>query len=819
MDRIRAPYVFVPAAPEVVFDPSLGDGHGSGTLPDLHDAPCAPTNSDPGGISGTFTLRVTARTPLFVRGTRAQRGRPGEPDRFARVPSGANDGKFCIPGSSLRGMLRQVVEIASHAKMARVNDRRYGVRDLHNRPLYLDHMAALLTNRSTGRNEPMPLVSAGWLKRTGEWGDDDSDPGTVVATITPCHFAKVDYAMLCASRYGPRGYQPGRKQGAGEKYQAFGLEDYLDDQRHLRVQFNRTVLSPHRAPFGSGALRLGDYGKVTSLGEGLDLTGTLVLTGQPAEWRPGFQARPGAGQAKHHDFVFYGTIDGEAPLPVDAHTFRGFEQVHADTGQQHRSEIEPNAEWRFFRGAFAAGDRVPVFFLTERKGNTRVVRALGLAMMFRLAYRYSVGEVLEHTQPDALDPRFDLAEAVFGRVPLAPEARRDGKNHERHTLKGRVSIGLATCRDAPKPQELKEVIVVLGAPKASYYPNYVAQQADARTGRLVGDYRTFQDDQAILAGYKRYRPQDAQARPPLPARSNLDRTASAFVPLAPGAVFTAPVRVHNLRLWELGALLWSIDFGGRRDLYHGLGLAKPLGYGRVSLDIADVRLCPLTEWPDDPLADVPERPGLVAEAVQAFEAYMVAQRPQWRQSPSVQELFAAATPLPPGSSDGRSMTLDHPTERNEFTAAKRDRLVLAAASGLPRTTWSAVPKLAASRAAGAATGGAGAAAKAVAGTPAAVAAAGAAVGSAHRPSQPVVPPQPAASVTPAVTLADYQKAIAGLHVGNASGLLRQHAPLFAKLGEPDRRAAAKAVVEAIGSHGKRWIDEPWWKAIWMARPK
>jgi len=60
---------------------------------------------------------------------------------------------------------------------------------------------------------------------------------------------------------------------------------------------------------------------------------------------------------------------------------------------------------------------------------------------------------------------------------------------------------------------------------------------------------------------------------------------SYFRPLDRNTVFTGKVRFHNLRKFELGALISSICFHNTPNVYHSLGSLKPLGYGRVKVEI------------------------------------------------------------------------------------------------------------------------------------------------------------------------------------------------------------------------------------------
>lgn len=99
---IKAPYNFVPLDPLVVC-PDWADRV-------AQDVPFAD------GLSGHLDLTLEARTPVFVRD-------PSNGEQFCRFP----DGSPGIPGTSIKGMLRNVIEIASFGRMDRIADRRFGV--------------------------------------------------------------------------------------------------------------------------------------------------------------------------------------------------------------------------------------------------------------------------------------------------------------------------------------------------------------------------------------------------------------------------------------------------------------------------------------------------------------------------------------------------------------------------------------------------------------------------------------------------------------------------------------------------------------------
>jgi RAMP superfamily len=108
IDKITSAYNFVPLQAKVV-------------TPDWQDR----TSQDvplQDGLCAEIDLTLTNHTPLLVGGSDTEAG----PKRFHCHP----DGIPAIPGSSFRGMIRNVLEIASCASMKLIDDRALSLRDL-----------------------------------------------------------------------------------------------------------------------------------------------------------------------------------------------------------------------------------------------------------------------------------------------------------------------------------------------------------------------------------------------------------------------------------------------------------------------------------------------------------------------------------------------------------------------------------------------------------------------------------------------------------------------------------------------------------------
>lgn len=518
---VPSPYNFVPLSKEVFF-PEWAEQVS-------HDIPF----SD--GVCGMIDIAVEAVTPIYIRSGGAHPEKPEDrlddpkTQDFFRVH---DDGQYAIPGTSVKGMLRNVLEIASFGKMSRVDDNRYGLRDLYNR-LYTKHIT--IVDAKTRAYEPLAL--SGWLteSESGEWH------------LLPCDFARIEQEVINKAI-------PGANLGHQK-------ESGVDKHKRLQGKteaftFEIGKLEPHKHSRSSLIYRL------ATIKPG-GTKGSIVVTGQPSR-RDG---RPGK---KHMEFVFFNT--GNSTIPVPERIRKEFVFIHSEQSSAH-SKPQPNEEWSYWKKRLEAGERVPVFYLPDNNGK---VDSMGLAMMFRLPYKDSIHDAIRHTSPDHLDDRrLDMAETIFGRV--------SGQD----ALRGRCTVTALVAEGSPRTEET--VTTILNAPKPTFYPNYIEQPQAKADGTLTGDYMTLMNKDCRLRGWKRYPVRKSGLGKVIPSPDQR-KVSTSFRPLPAGTVFRGRIHLHNLRPSELGAIAWALTFGGSDRCCHSLGMAKPYGYGVVRVAIKGAQL-------------------------------------------------------------------------------------------------------------------------------------------------------------------------------------------------------------------------------------
>jgi len=609
---IRAPYNFVPLN-DIVFTPQGGDAISQ-------DIPF----SD--GESGKITIKLTAESPVYVRNGGSwphDQSRNDDPDYQA---FSNHLGNFFIPATSIKGMVRNVLEIMSLGKLgvaSRVQNRAYSYRDVGNKDPVL---GPLYRKRIMKPGEPYaPNVKAGWLcEYEGVW------------SIKPCEFARVEQ---CGVRGGDDGLTTlggdiidWQRADADNNFPAAEdkYKQWADSGQNLKISFDFKLdnhggikeVHQHRR------VRLA-YKKAIALGKGRK-SGRLVFTGQ------------GSG-TKHMEFIFYDREDVD-PLIVAPEIQDDFFFIHSIENGQFNDTLTfmLDKNWHRQRG-------IPVFY---QKNGDRIT-SIGLTMMYRYPYDNRILDLLPENHRTDLP---DLADQIFGTISGSP-------------LKGRVQFSHALARQTTAiPGNLETR--VLSSPKASYTPTYLQ------------DGHSYNESTSRLRGWKRYPVHNDDS---IVETDGTEGVSTRFRPLQKGAEFKCVVRFHNLRKPEIGALLSALTFhGNQQELFHSLGMAKPLGCGKMRLQLESI-VSHRYEESEDVVFEKRE----LQEYLDTFVTYIEAgvQEPdfRWKAQPQVTELLTMAKEQDnrvATSSELRYMVLEM-RGNNEFKDARDAGEVLPCYSQMP----------------------------------------------------------------------------------------------------------------------------------------
>lgn len=535
----------------------------------------------PDGLCGTLDIELVALSDLLVsRGTERTGNGPGEAHMFELMrPEGV---RTAIPSTSVRGMVRSVLEIASFGKMSRVDDRRFGTRDLH-AAFYRDRMTTTLVRPKSGGGGSargyVPLSRSGWLYLK-------TVDGRPRWFIRECEYGRVDIGML-------------KRYGLASSAKASECRDEALELGCIACEAEADVqLASHE----SHSLQKRDGPKHLVFRKIETLRNANGETAREGRVR-GYLVFTNVVVKKKRQFFFYNSYGCE--MPVDDAVMRGFFEVNPATEKSDEgSGRESPTLWGYWKKELLAGRAgpgspnepgIPIFFVgkndTRSVCGTRIL-AVGLAQMIKLPNDYSIRDMIRHTSEDHFSSAPDLPEIIFGTA----------SDDQGPSWRGRVTFSHLEAEHAARGRGAR---LVLNSPKPTFYPAYVEQPGMKHESYLAPVSGTAARE---IRGWKRYQAVQRATHdvdlvyqpsrfygngPAAPSEGAGDKLATRLHPVAAGTSFRGRIHIHNLRPVELGALLWAIGLGedvlspaSDRQHNHGIGMGKPFGFGRCALRVS-----------------------------------------------------------------------------------------------------------------------------------------------------------------------------------------------------------------------------------------
>lgn len=626
MSIIKSPFNFVPLSGKVFFPDWAGKI--SQNIP----------FSD--GLSGMIRLKITADSPIYIRNGHVREDAPDKKTgefktkeaekryiSFSHVDVGGEP-RYFIPGTSIKGEVRNLLEIMSFGKMQ------------------VDR-SAMFARRDLTRNADYPLknhqreIHCGWLRRNGD-AFEVTDNGRPYRMSHKSIDSWTGKELMARNFSAARGIDLTKNTTLNGKTYDPKTAAY---KKALLGQWGLDRLSFSIVKEG----KTGD--KYVEVDDNGDIQGSIVVTGQPGPWK----MPRGSKAGKFYEFVF-GYEEQHSPHRLSREMFSHFEFIYRDSTDWN--DVKKNIDHQ----------GIPVFF----RANGNDIIDFGLTFLYKMPYRHSVQDSLPGMHRDS---RPDLAQCIFGYTE-ADVVKDDSLN----SLKGRVQFGNAFA-DPSTVRMLDTQRLPLGTPKASYLPIYVSQgkavhgqlpvsyTTPGKNGEPVPHYTYQTYDNSHPTGWKRYYGRDGIVwGEPAPVNSEGEDTQNTpFDPLDTGAVFNGVVTFHNLRPIELGALLCALTFGGHQDCHHQLGLAKPYGYGLCHYEttLAAQKLSNLGG------EAITETNGFINSFIQKI-ADELSLKDGWSNDAPIKTLLTMAS-IPVPDSDGfRYMNMSTDRNKNDFLNAKKE---------------------------------------------------------------------------------------------------------------------------------------------------
>lgn len=563
----QAPYNFVPLNKSVV--PA--------------DEPPPFDRYHPDRKSGYIEIEIETKTPLFIRGKGSEFFSEG--------------GSPKIPGSSLRGMVRTLVEIVSFGKFGPYDDKSLYYRAVGDK----GRLGSQYKNQMLDElDDYFPKVRSGLLRKNGNG-----------FLIVPSAFSEGTQFYRLNGRFDDHDiFHPGSRMGESFKEFIPNFRMGLFSFRKIFFKPVKPIPHPHSVKKkGGGVYKYNlKYALVdqVSLDEGSGLhRGYLISSGR-------------FGNKKHMQWI----INEPEATSGEENVIRVEEKIM----REYRDDDNREESADLLKMLDKHHEGVPCFYL-EDEGH-RIV-ALGHTALFRLPYKYSIGK----HGPDDLNKKasIDMAEAIFGK---SEEFASRAFFEDADLVAGQSEIFM----DETSPQ-------IMSGPKPTTTQHYLEQPPNSRTDQR--NLQNWNDPSALIRGNKLYwhrrTPSDSMqeyswnanqikinksdfekflandgGKPleeiirglkyitedngflmvacsvdSLPESDFKDllkkyllaggkETKAQYTlirPVNPGKKFRGRIRFENLSNEELGALLFTLDLPN--DCCHKIGMAKPLGLGSI----------------------------------------------------------------------------------------------------------------------------------------------------------------------------------------------------------------------------------------------
>ncbi|MDY0095784.1 MAG: TIGR03986 family CRISPR-associated RAMP protein [Candidatus Vecturithrix sp.] len=577
--------------------------------------------------TGWMDLELETKTPLYIRDTLneeemdTKKEAEKEQKPFENSDFFSPNGEPQIPGSSLRGMIRTLVEITSYAKFKYFDDKNLYFRSFADvtSSLRNDYVQKMV-QRVEGAYAIKPL--AGYLKYSGS-------QLAIAPAVEKDHttFYKVEERLV--------------QEKLGESVYPESMSRRVEARGKIRIQPNRNYkFGFHEVFFKKQAPDQHEHGKYRRrsvwlyYGKVTDIMSAENGNRAPQGWEKGTLVWTGWMYGKHmHWVINEQDSDKNQIINLDERETHYQQLLKSYKDDANRDEQANLLKTLRERGN---GSGVPCFYITDKQGR---VTTFGHTGMFRLAYDLSIQdhipkhlvnttykitpERLDRLEKDevftefreALLPKLnelqqteEFEEEAFekqlqGLLERIPEKHR---NHCEKTLKRHLQVidipeaifgneslfaGRVFFEDARLCDEQSDVLMdevvpkILASPKPTTFQHYLVQTTE--NNRELNHYNTHD---AAIRGYKQYwhksgkvweDPQKDWIQKNYGEIYKHQTQYTKIKPIEPRTQFTGRIRFENLSDVELGALLFNLKLP--EGCYHKLGMGKPLGLGSVEI--------------------------------------------------------------------------------------------------------------------------------------------------------------------------------------------------------------------------------------------
>jgi CRISPR-associated protein (TIGR03986 family) len=527
--KAKAPYNFVPLNDVAVPSDSR--------IPDFSFYHIA---EDDKKHTGYIEISAQTLTPIFIRGLLSKEDylRLGELEKEIKRLSGeqkkqklneknellkkffaTENNKPIIPGSTIRGLIRNMVEIVSYGNFKenqQFQNQLLYFRGLADQSNLRDEYQIAMVDKD---DNYFPKISAGVIKKMGK-------------DIYKIYPARRDNEGNSIYRVN-YDKNSGRVAGTTITLNEFEFEEIYFKQAkvdlHKHFRFNKNT---GKKDF-QYKLKYALVDKIS-----ISLHGTTP--------NKGYLISTGNFQNKHMHWII-NEEDRSSQLEVPSKVI-----------ESYKNDANRKEEFDLLKKLENNHDGIPCFFITDNKNN---VKSFGHCGMFRLAYDFDLSD---HVPPTLKTNKIDIPEAIFGNE-FTHASRvffEDLKGHNVTFLTENIPHILAN----PKPTTFQHYVV------QSDYDNKKLNHYNADgLGKI-----------SAIRGYKQYWHRSGDDWMANDKERQSLTQLTKITPVAANAEFIGKIRFENLSAIELGALLFSLDLPEGCAHKIGMGKPLGLGSVKIT---------------------------------------------------------------------------------------------------------------------------------------------------------------------------------------------------------------------------------------------
>ena len=526
MKRATAPYNFIPLNNKIVESDNKDATH---------------DKFDEKKFTGHIDYKLKTLTHLYIRDTlnddeekEKEKHSDEKKEKFINPDFFSPGGKHKIPGSSLRGMIRSLIEIMSWAKFDSDIDKRLCYR------AFVDNCDDLNDKYS----KYIKSMSCGILKKNGS-----------------------KYVI-----------KPSKKIN-GLQYFRIEKEDVVKDTVDQSKQCFKPIwfkpVKPTYHTHAKGKISI-YYGKVKDIlfNESNDLSdagynkGYLVISGP-------------LGNKKHMHWIVNLPDPAADSLTIPKEVIEDYKD---DNARANPSRSGNHVIIDLLKEAESA-DGVPCFYILDDNGD---VKSFGHTGMFRLAYDNKISDLCKQDGPENI---LDIPSAMFG--VKSDNNDTNGKAGRVFFEDAPIDAGQENIYVSGKGKAF--IPGILSGPEPTCFQHYLesdngrAKHYDSVGARIRG-YKLYWHQNEKIG-------KEIENKNVYEVGKEKDITTQNTVinPLRDGLTFTGRIRFYNLSEVELGALmfalkLWNSDEDFRDtdkplpNFAHKIGMGKPLGLGSILIN-------------------------------------------------------------------------------------------------------------------------------------------------------------------------------------------------------------------------------------------